>query len=93
MCYLNFGLQELGLGKLGQALAILFTVMCLGGALGGGKMFQANQAYVATADLIPFLGENEYGSLIYGIGLALLTATVILGGIKSIGRVAEVMVP
>ena len=93
MCYLNFGLQELGLGGLGKGLAVLFALMCIGGSFGGGNMFQANQSYVAVAELVPFLGDNEWGSLVYGVVLAILTGVVILGGIKSIGRVAEIIVP
>ena len=93
MCYLNYGLQELGLGGMGKGLAILFAIMCIGGSFGGGNMFQANQSYVAVAELVPFFGETEYGSLVYGVILAGLTGIVILGGIKSIGRVAEIIVP
>ena len=93
MVYLNEGLKELGLGGLGKGLAVLFALMCIGGSFGGGNMFQANQSYVAVAELVPFLGENEWGSLVYGIILAVLTGIVILGGIKSIGRVAEIIVP
>jgi alanine or glycine:cation symporter, AGCS family len=93
MRYLDVGLAELKLRGLGKVLAIVFAVMCVGGSFGGGNMFQANQSYVAVADLVPFLGENEYGSLIYGVVLAGLTGVVILGGIKSIGKVAEIIVP
>ena len=93
MCYLNSGLKELGMGKMGKVLAVIFAIMCIGGSFGGGNMFQANQSYVAVAEMLPFLGNSEYGSLVYGIVLAGLTGIVILGGIKSIGRVAEIIVP
>jgi AGCS family alanine or glycine:cation symporter len=93
MRYLDVGLQELNLGGLGKVLAILFALMCVGGSFGGGNMFQANQSYAAVADLIPFLANFEYGALLYGVVLAVLTGIVILGGIKSIGRVAEIIVP
>ena len=93
MRYLDVGLAELKMSGLGKVLAIVFAVMCVGGSFGGGNMFQANQSYVAVADLIPFLGTSEYGSLIYGIVLAGFTGVVILGGIKSIGKVAEIIVP
>jgi AGCS family alanine or glycine:cation symporter len=39
------------------------------------------------------LSDFEYGALLYGVVLAVLTGVVILGGIKSIGRVAEIIVP
>ena len=93
MRYLDVGLQELGFGKLGKGLAILFAILCMGGSFGGGNMFQANQSYAAVADLIPFLANFEYGALLYGVVLAVLTGIVILGGIKSIGKVAEIIVP
>jgi len=49
MYYLDLGLKNMGpgLGVLGKLLAILFAVMCIGGALGGGNMFQANQSFSA----------------------------------------------
>jgi AGCS family alanine or glycine:cation symporter len=93
MRYLDAGLQELNLGGLGKVLAVVFALMCVGGSFGGGNMFQANQSYAAVADLIPFLSDFEYGALLYGVVLAVLTGVVILGGIKSIGRVAEIIVP
>ena len=91
--YLDVGLQELNLGGLGKVLAVVFALMCVGGSFGGGNMFQANQSYAVVADLVPFLATFEYGALLYGVVLAVLTGIVILGGIKSIGRVAEIIVP
>ena len=38
-------LKEIGLERLGKFLAIMFSICCIGGALGGGNMFQANQSY------------------------------------------------
>ncbi len=93
MRYLDVGLAEMNLGGLGKGLAILFALMCMGGSFGGGNMFQANQSYAAVSDLVPFLKEFEYGALLYGVVLSGLTGIVILGGIKSIGKVAEIIVP
>ena len=45
MYYLSRGLKEIGLNRLGKFLAIMFSICCIGGALGGGNMFQANQSY------------------------------------------------
>ena len=47
--YLYDGLVELKLGGL-EGLAVLFALMCIGGSLGGGNMFQSNQAFVAVWD-------------------------------------------
>lgn len=49
MYYLDNGLKHKGpgWGALGKVLAILSCVMIIGGSLGGGNMFQANQAFSA----------------------------------------------
>ncbi|OMQ15361.1 hypothetical protein A7K94_0210040 [Modestobacter sp. VKM Ac-2676] len=44
MYYLSQGLKEKGKGTLGKVLAVLFCIFTLGGAVGGGNMFQSNQA-------------------------------------------------
>lgn len=90
MRYLHLGLQELGLGSFGRVLALVFAVMCIGGSFGGGNMFQANQSYVAVAEQIPYLADKAW---IYGLFLAVITGAVIIGGIKSIGAAASVIVP
>ncbi|MDH4053724.1 MAG: alanine:cation symporter family protein, partial [Rubrivivax sp.] len=41
MYYLSKGLAEDGKARLGKFLAVFFSVCCIGGALGGGNMFQA----------------------------------------------------
>ncbi|MFI4862111.1 MAG: alanine/glycine:cation symporter family protein [Phycisphaerales bacterium JB063] len=47
MYYLDQGLTAINpaLKPLGKVLAVVFCIFCIGGALGGGNMFQANQAY------------------------------------------------
>ncbi len=49
MHYLDKGLKQKGpaWGVLGKVLAIMSCVMIIGGSLGGGNMFQANQAFSA----------------------------------------------
>ena len=44
MQYLNEGLSELGLARVGLFMSILFAVMCILASFGGGNMFQANQS-------------------------------------------------
>ncbi|MDA1180392.1 MAG: alanine:cation symporter family protein, partial [Planctomycetota bacterium] len=44
MQYLQSGLAEYGLPKLGLVLSLAFSVMCICGSFGGGNMFQANQS-------------------------------------------------
>jgi AGCS family alanine or glycine:cation symporter len=88
--YLSKGLAEKGMGGLGKVLAIVFAVFCIGGSFGGGNMFQANQAFAAVSSRLPFLADKGW---IFGLVMAAMVALVIIGGIKSIGRVAERIVP
>jgi len=90
MRYLRFGLEKLGRPRLGKVLAVVFSVMCIGGSFGGGNMFQANQAFAQTARVIPFL---EGKSWLFGLVLAACVGLVIIGGIKRIGQVAGAIVP
>jgi AGCS family alanine or glycine:cation symporter len=92
MRYLERGLTELGMRRFGRALAVLFALLCIGGSLGGGNMFQANQSYAQVADVLPFF-SGGWGSLVYGIVLAMLVGVVIIGGIRRIGQVAGTIVP
>lgn len=90
MHYLSVGLRELGWPRLGMALAILFSLMCIGGSLGGGNAFQVGQSLSAIRTEIPFLDRHPW---VYGLAMAFLAGLVIIGGIRSIGRVAEKIVP
>lgn len=92
MRYLHKGLEEMGYGKLGKVLAVAFAVLCVGGSFGGGNMFQANQSYALLKDVMPFI-DNDAGSIMYGVFLAVLVGVVIIGGIKRIGAVAGFVVP
>ena len=76
-----------GLGKNWKWLGVLFAFFAMTAALGIGNMVQSN----SVADVF----EENIGiePLYTGIGLAVLTFAVIIGGIKSIARVAEFMVP
>ncbi len=92
MYYLRDGLAGLGLAGLGKVLAAAFAVFCIFGSLGGGNMFQANQA---TAQILSVTGNKGNTTLTWVIGIlfALAVGLVIIGGIKSIARVTEKVVP
>ncbi|HUF03319.1 MAG TPA: alanine/glycine:cation symporter family protein [Aridibacter sp.] len=91
MYYLSKGFAEKGLAPVGKVLAIIFAVFCVGGALGGGNAFQANQA---TAQLTSMMGlQGGAVRTIIGIILALFVGLVIIGGIKRIAKVTEKIVP
>ena len=87
MYYISKGFQELGLPG-GKILAVLFSVFCILGALGGGNMFQANQAHAQISSIV-----GDYPGWITGIIFAGIVFAVIVGGIKSIANVTEKVVP
>ena len=90
MRYLSAGLKEKGLGPLGSVLAVLFALLCIGGAFGGGNTFQISQSLDAIKTEIPLLNEYNW---IYGLVMSIAVGLVIIGGIKSIGKVAGRIVP
>ncbi|MEM5474087.1 alanine/glycine:cation symporter family protein [Hoeflea sp. AS60] len=87
MYYISKGFSELGLPG-GKILAVLFSIFCILGALGGGNMFQANQAHAQIAGIV-----GDYPGWITGIVFAGVVFAVIVGGIKSIANVTEKIVP
>ena len=90
MYYLREGLKRKNLGGLGKVLAVIFAILCIGGSLGGGNMFQANQAFAQLSNEFPILlGKGP----LFGLVLAMLVGIVIVGGIKSIAKVTDKIVP
>lgn len=90
MHYLSRGLGEMGMVKFGKVLAVIFAVMCIGGSLGGGNMFQVNQSMNALQENVPLLTPYPW---VYGLIMVLLTGIVIIGGIRRIASVADKIVP
>ena len=90
MHYLSKGLKEMGLGPLGMVLAVMFTVLCIGGSLAGGNSFQVRQSLDAVSQTVPFLKDNGW---VYGLVMTVLVGIVIIGGIRRIAKVAEKIVP
>lgn len=94
MYYLSRGFAEKGWPSAGKVLAFFFAVMCVGGSLGGGNMFQANQAFKQAV-----IATGGEGSMLYqqgwlfGVVMAVLVGVVIIGGIKGIVRVTSKLVP
>ena len=85
MYYLERGIAEVtghsgGGKKVGKTLAVLFSVSCIGGAIGAGNMFQANQA---TAQIIAVTGgaDSPIADLRWIVGLffAVAVGAVIIG--------------
>ena len=94
MYSLKKGLAELGKPRLGRILAIFFSITVVLGCLGAGNMFQANQAYVQFVNITggadSFLAGKGW---LFGLVFAVVVAVVIIGGIKSIAKVTEKVVP
>ena len=87
MYYMTKGFKERGL-PLGGFMAVLFSVFCILGALGGGNMFQANQAHAQISNVV-----GDYPGWITGLVFAGIVFAVIVGGLQSIAKVTEKVVP
>lgn len=87
MYYLAKGFKERNL-PFGGVLSFLFAIFCVLASFGGGNMFQSNQAHQQITAVF-----GNYPSWITGLVFAVLVFAVIVGGIKSIARVSEKIVP
>ena len=94
MKYLTKGLAEQGWARLGKFLGVTFAILCIGASLGGGNMFQINQA---CSQFIEISGGAD--SLlanyrwVFGAVIAVLVGVVIIGGIRRIANVTARLVP
>lgn len=68
-------------------MALSFAIFGVFATLGTGNMVQVNSVADAMGYLFDIPRINT------GLALALITSIVLLGGVKSIGRVAEIFVP
>lgn len=96
MYYLSQGLAELGLPGLGKVLAVLAAILCLAGAFGSGAMFQVNQAtqqFASTFELATGSGFFTQAGWSFGLVYAAVVGFVIIGGIRKIAHVTEILVP
>ncbi len=96
---------ELGMGKKWKWLAKLFAFfgVCVG-LFGIGTFSQVNGISSAVHNffdpndlhcvkLLPFLGEYSWSVIISSLVLAICVATVLIGGIKRIANVSQIIVP
>ena len=90
MHYLSEGLKNKNLAGFGGFLAGLFCLLCIGGSFGGGNAFQVVQSLDLIKSVFPALESVPWS---YGVIMTILVGLVILGGIKSIARVASFIVP
>jgi AGCS family alanine or glycine:cation symporter len=80
MYSLKYGLKS-------PKLAATYAIMAAIAAIGIGCLVQANSVVHAIVQI------SDQSRLFYGIILAILTGAVIIGGVKTIGKVASVLVP
>jgi len=94
MYYLREGLAKHKWPTLGKVMAVIFAIACIGGSLGGGNMVQINQA---TQQLVEVTGGETsifaQQGWIFGVVMAAIVALILIGGIKSIAKVTEKLVP
>lgn len=91
---MQIGNKEQSFWKIGKVMAVIFAVACIGGSVGGGNMFQINQAFAQFSGLDgvegTWISKNGWA---FGLITAVLVGFVIIGGIKSIAKVTDKIVP
>lgn len=102
MYFISRGLSERGGGwkQAAVTIAVVFSFFCMAASLGGGNMFQANQAFEgfystfiaphASGDTDALRVQVSFG---FGMLMAALVAVVIIGGITRIGAATSRIVP
>ncbi|MGI9272423.1 MAG: alanine/glycine:cation symporter family protein [Woeseiaceae bacterium] len=87
MWVVSKAMEKRGMAGLGKAIAVIFCVTLLMSTATGGNMFQAWNVGELTQEYF------SVPSWITGIVLAIIVGSVIIGGIKRIGKVAGTLVP
>ncbi len=94
MYYLRSAFERHNQALMGKFLAGFFAVCCIGGAIGAGNMFQANQAFQQVVNVTGgeegFMADKGW---LFGIILAVMVGVVIIGGLQKIAKVASKIVP
>ena len=94
MFYMEAYFRERGWPGIGKGFGTFYALALVIGCLGIGNMFQSNQAFaqfvVITGGETSFFADRGW---LFGLALAAVIAAVIIGGIRSIARVAAVLVP
>jgi len=95
MYFLEGGLSERGWPTIGKWIGHFYALGIVIGCMGIGNMFQSNQAFV---QMVNVTGGDQASWLagkgwLFGTVLATLVGLVIIGGIRSIAKVTERLVP
>lgn len=85
----------LGMGKRWNWMAVLYCVFGVVAAFGVGNATQINAVVDGVNGALQVFGgkESTFGNVVMGIGFAILVATILSGGAKKIGTIAERLVP
>lgn len=86
---------ERDMGKKWKFLGVIYALFGVIAAFGVGNATQINTVIVSINDTLAQFGGSPtfLGNLLMGVGLAILTGTMLLGGATRIGRAAEKLVP
>ena len=94
MFYMEMYWRERGWPLLGRGFGGFYALALVIGCLGIGNMFQSNQAFaqvlVITGGQDSFFADRGW---LFGLALASVIGAVIIGGIRSIAKVAAILVP
>ncbi len=92
MYFLKYGFKEIGWAKVGSVLAMIYAISAFLGVFGGGNMFQSNQTAMILGEQLgwDFLLNNRW---IVGVVFGIFLALVVVGGVKSIGKITSKAVP
>ena len=85
MYYIEDVMARRGLKTVGKVAAVFFAITCMGASV---SIFQVNQSHAQFESVTGVSMPLTYGAI-----MASLVAIVILGGIKTIGKVTRVLVP
>lgn len=95
MYFLRDGLSSINLKRLGQTLGVSYAACLLVASFGAGNMFQSNQAFRQIVQITGGVTESWLADKgwLFGSVMAVGLGLVIFGGIQSIARVTEKLVP
>lgn len=94
MHYMAHGLTRKKMRWLGQPLSVIFAFLCIFGGFTGGNMIQINQTAQQFIDITGAENSMFYGqNWIIGVTVAFVVGLIVVGGIKSIAKVTEKIVP
>ena len=89
MWYLSMGLAERGLPRIGRVLAYVYAFAALFAVL---QILQVNQSYSQVSTVLGLEQDQSWG-FAYGTAIALLTATVLLGGARWVAAATSRITP